>query len=65
MEKQQGAVTFKGKPLALVGKKVAVGGPAPDFNCARAATRLRRSRIMMSCLSRAMDQLVGHSGSTS
>jgi thiol peroxidase len=33
MEKQQGAVTFKGKPLALVGKKVAVGSPAPDFNC--------------------------------
>src|SRR5436853_7771811 len=33
MEKQQGAVTFKGKPLALVGKKVATGSPAPDFNC--------------------------------
>jgi thiol peroxidase len=33
MDKQQGAVTFKGKPLALVGKKVTVGGPAPDFNC--------------------------------
>src|SRR5438132_6042519 len=33
MEKQPGAVTFKGTPLALVGKKVAVGSPAPDFNC--------------------------------
>jgi thiol peroxidase len=33
MEKQKGAVTFKGKPLDLVGKMPGVGSSAPDFNC--------------------------------
>ena len=33
MEKQANAVTFKGKPLALVGKKLKVGDAAPDFAC--------------------------------
>jgi thiol peroxidase len=29
---RQGAVTFKGNPLTLVGAEVAVGSPAPDFD---------------------------------
>lgn len=33
MEKQQGAVTFKGNPVTLVGKKVNVGDSAPNFSC--------------------------------
>lgn len=33
MDKQVGAITFKGKPVDLVGKKVNVGDTAPDFRC--------------------------------
>jgi thiol peroxidase len=33
MDNQQGAVTFKGKAVDLVGKKVKVGDSAPDFHC--------------------------------
>ena len=31
---RQGAVTFKGNPLTLVGEEVKVGSPAPDFDLA-------------------------------
>jgi thiol peroxidase len=34
MTEHPGAVTFKGKPLTLVGEQVAVGSPAPDFTAA-------------------------------
>jgi thioredoxin-dependent peroxiredoxin len=33
MEKRQNAVTFKGKPLALVGRQLKAGDWAPDFTC--------------------------------
>jgi len=33
MDKQTGVVTFKGNPVTLVGKKLAVGDAAPDFAC--------------------------------
>jgi thioredoxin-dependent peroxiredoxin len=33
MEKRQNAVTFKGKPAALVGPKLKAGDKAPDFTC--------------------------------
>jgi thiol peroxidase len=33
MEKRANAVTFKGKPLALVGPQLKVGDRAPDFAC--------------------------------
>lgn len=33
MEKQSGAVTFKGNAVTLVGKKVNVGDSAPNFSC--------------------------------
>ncbi len=33
MEKQAKAVTFKGNPLTLVGKKLKPGDAAPDFAC--------------------------------
>ena len=33
MEIQTNAVTFKGKPLTLLGPKVSVGDRAPDFAC--------------------------------
>jgi thiol peroxidase len=33
MEKRQNAVTFKGNPLALVGRQVKAGDKAPDFTC--------------------------------
>jgi thiol peroxidase len=33
MEKRQNAVTFKGKPLALVGPQLKAGDKAPDFSC--------------------------------
>lgn len=33
MDKQVGAITFKGKPVDLLGKKVSVGQTAPDFRC--------------------------------
>jgi thiol peroxidase len=36
MEKQANAVTFKGNPQTLIGKKVKVGDPAPDFSCVAA-----------------------------
>jgi thiol peroxidase len=32
MEKQVGAITFKGKPVNLIGRKVTIGNPAPDFS---------------------------------
>jgi thiol peroxidase len=31
--KREGAVTFKGGPVTLVGPEVKVGGKAPDFKC--------------------------------
>ncbi len=33
MEIQANAVTFKGNPVVLIGSKVKVGDPAPDFDC--------------------------------
>lgn len=33
MEIQANTVTFKGNPVVLVGSKVKVGDPAPDFDC--------------------------------
>jgi thiol peroxidase len=33
MDKQPNAVTFKGNPLALIGKKLKPGDKAPDFAC--------------------------------
>jgi thiol peroxidase len=33
MEKRANAVTFKGKPLTLVGPKLKAGDKAPDFTC--------------------------------
>jgi thiol peroxidase len=33
MQKRPNAVTFKGKPLALVGPQLKVGDKAPDFAC--------------------------------
>ena len=33
MEKQANAITFKGNPVTLVGKKLKVGDAAPDFAC--------------------------------
>jgi thiol peroxidase len=32
-ETRKGEVTFKGKPIDLVGPKLKPGDPAPDFNC--------------------------------
>src|SRR5439155_24356746 len=36
MQKRPNAVTFKGKPLALVGPQLKVGDKAPDFACVTA-----------------------------
>src|SRR5262245_7187125 len=33
MDKQAGAVTFKGNPVNLIGKKLKAGDKAPDFAC--------------------------------
>src|SRR5438105_2327388 len=36
MQKRANAVTFKGKPLALVGPQLKAGDKAPDFACVTA-----------------------------
>lgn len=40
MEKRANAVTFKGKPLALVGPQLKVGDKAPDFACVNSGLEL-------------------------
>ena len=37
MQKRPNAVTFKGKPYALVGPQLKVGDQAPDFACVSAS----------------------------
>jgi len=40
MQKRANAVTFKGKPLTLVGPQLKVGDKAPEFSCATTSLEL-------------------------
>jgi thiol peroxidase len=42
MQKRSNAVTFKGKPLTLVGPQLKPGDKAPDFECVNAGLELMR-----------------------